>query len=302
MASTLSLALLLQRFCDLITSPRGIRCLTFRPFRPLCSSRSLFLKSPIATSHSTPSDRPARCRAAGPGKSHGCHSKQSEACRGASGDQRDTHKSHKISAEGRARHCTMGWRCIASAAARSPLVLTREGHRHRIGSSCGCGRLLMRRYKSKFPSDHPKKESLNSLKNYLQRRRVDHFAEPPIFPTSMAVDVPQPTKRELYIVGLHQAIPFVGEWSSNEIERSHCPTVASHLQAIRVSGVLWERTIPNQLYSISLLVFKRFWFHGQCDPDPGRGEHRYLPWIHVDDINNVRSCNRQHCVGHCGGC
>lgn len=68
----------------------------------------------------------------------------------------------------------------------------------------------MRRYKSKFPSDHPKKESLNSLKNYLQRRRVDHFAEPPIFPTSMAVDVPQPTKRELYIVGLHQAIPFVG--------------------------------------------------------------------------------------------
>ena len=226
---------------------------TFRPFRPLCSSRSLFLKSPIATTRrqaTVPS-------AALPDPESLTGVTQNKVKRAAaSGAQRDTHKSHKISAEGRARHCTMGWRCIASAAARSPLVLTREGHRHRIGSSCGCGRLLMRRYKSKFPSDHPKKESLNSLKNYLQRRRVDHFAEPPIFPTSMAVDVPQPTKRELYIVGLHQAIPFVGEWSSNEIERSHCPTVASQLQAIRASVVLWESHPKPTLLNFSSCLQK----------------------------------------------
>ena len=98
----------------------------------------------------------------------------------------------------------MGFRCIASAA-RSSVAMTRDGRRH-----AGCERLMTLRYKRTFPSDHPKKESLYSLKNYLQRRRMDHFAEPPIFPTSMIKDVPQPTKRELYIVGLHQAIPFIG--------------------------------------------------------------------------------------------
>jgi len=73
--------------------------------------------------------------------------------------------------------------------------------------------------KNAWPTVHPQKQRLEQIKNIRQGK--DPNAEPPP-PSSSASgkeasgelrhrgEVPEPTRRQLYVVGLHQAIPFVG--------------------------------------------------------------------------------------------
>jgi tRNA-specific adenosine deaminase 1 len=56
----------------------------------------------------------------------------------------------------------------------------------------------------KWPAAHPKGEKLSEIKRAMQGK--DPHAKPP--PNKK--NVPEPTRHQLYVVALHQAIPFVG--------------------------------------------------------------------------------------------
>ncbi|KAL7533099.1 hypothetical protein ACHAXR_008568 [Thalassiosira sp. AJA248-18] len=82
----------------------------------------------------------------------------------------------------------------------SRLLSQTQQHQHNY---YGLARSTIRRQtstKTKWPSVHPKKKRLQQLKNVLHGKD----------PNTNLGPVPEPTKHQLYVVALHQAIPFVG--------------------------------------------------------------------------------------------
>lgn len=70
---------------------------------------------------------------------------------------------------------------------------------------------ILRRGSSKetWPAAHPEKKTLSKIKKVLHAKN-NPTAEPLKSAKPAPGDVPEPTRRQLYVVGLHQAIPFVG--------------------------------------------------------------------------------------------
>ena len=58
--------------------------------------------------------------------------------------------------------------------------------------------------KSYWPSEHPEKKRLKELKNVMSGKKDKTGSE------GGSKNIPEPTRHQLYVVALHQAIPFVG--------------------------------------------------------------------------------------------
>ena len=64
--------------------------------------------------------------------------------------------------------------------------------------------------KKSWPSEHPEKKQLRQLKNAMSGKKDKTTNGGGSEGSGSSKNVPEPTRRQLYVVALHQAIPFVG--------------------------------------------------------------------------------------------